>query len=134
MPFKNWEDVKYQRERADRELAEQRLAKAVAALVRAEELISDLQADEELNSPPWLREVIRELTSNAQISGGTSSAEADCSAIDNSFTSVLWRRLSADMRLHTGWTMEACERNFRKIVNQTLVDNPPNDKAQLRTK
>jgi hypothetical protein len=64
MPFRNWEDIKYQRERADRELAEQRLAKAVAALVRAEELISDLQADEELNSPPWLREVIRELTPN----------------------------------------------------------------------
>jgi hypothetical protein len=29
--------------------------------------------------------------------------------------------------------MDACERNFRKIVNQTLVDNPPNSPLSVKT-
>ena len=61
IPYKNWEDIKYQRELAERELAERKLAKALDALVRAEEELADIYAQDELPSPPWLREVIAEL-------------------------------------------------------------------------
>ena len=56
IPYKNWEDIKYQRE-----LAERKLAKALDALVHAEEELADIYAQDELPSPPWLREVIAEL-------------------------------------------------------------------------
>jgi len=62
-----------------------------------------------------------------------SPSAAPCSTADNSFTSVLWRRMSTDMRLHDGWTLEDCERNFRKIVGQTLADSPPNPEAHGRS-
>jgi len=65
--------------------------------------------------------------------GRGSSGAAPCSTADNSFTSVLWRRMSTDMRLHDGWTLEDCERNFRKIVGQTLADSPPNPEAHGRS-
>jgi len=71
---------------------------------------------------------------DAKKSEGEPSSRAACSAVDNSFTTVLWRRLCFDMRLHAGWTMETCERNFRRIVEQTLADSPPNAAADLRQK
>lgn len=43
----------------------------------------------------------------------------------NDFTSVLWRRLASDFRLHAGWRYEDMEKHFREIVRRTLEEYPP---------
>lgn len=43
----------------------------------------------------------------------------------NDFTSVLWRRLASDFRLHAGWRYEDMEKHFRETVRRTLEEYPP---------
>lgn len=45
-------------------------------------------------------------------------------ATDNSFESVLWRRLACDFRIHAGWKLEDAERNFRENFRRTLAECP----------
>lgn len=45
--------------------------------------------------------------------------------IDNSFESVLWRKLACDFRVHAGWRLEDMEKRFREVVRETLRDHPP---------
>jgi hypothetical protein len=53
------------------------------------------------------------------------TAKPSYSAIDNLFTSVLWRRLYHNMRFPENFTEEMKEKYFREIVDQTLSDTPP---------
>lgn len=57
----NSDEEKYMREKAAREIAEQRLAQAISALKRAEEILANIFSVDELRSPAWLRETIEEL-------------------------------------------------------------------------
>ena len=52
---------------------------------------------------------------------------SSCSAVDNTFESVLWRRLAPDLRLPTGWCFNDMERHFRETVRKTLAECPPNN-------
>lgn len=48
-------------------------------------------------------------------------------AADNTFESVLWRRLATDLRVPNGWCYDDMERHFREVVRLTLADFPPNE-------
>lgn len=47
----------------------------------------------------------------------------------NDFTSVLWRRLCTDFRVHAGWRLEDMEAKFRSDVARTLAEFPVEDRC-----
>jgi hypothetical protein len=51
------------------------------------------------------------------------SGSAEC---DNSFVSVLWRRLHSDLRRPSGWGDDLMEPYVREVVERTLKEFPPN--------
>jgi hypothetical protein len=69
----------------------------------------------------------------AQARAVASRGEAGCSdGCDNSFVSVLWRRLHSDLRRTSGLNDAQMERYFRSIVERTLKEFPPNEELTLR--
>lgn len=43
----------------------------------------------------------------------------------NDFVSVLWRGMAHELHYPAGWTIEDVEKNFRRQVNRTLEEFPP---------